>query len=380
MKQKHIVVEIKDDIAIVLSDEAHFLEVENNNYEIGQAIHMNKSNNRLSKKVVTLIASAAAMVLLFTGAWAYATPYSYVSLDVNPSIEFTLNRFDKVLSVKAVNDDGQTILQEIEVKDLKHTSIKSAINKTVDLISESGFFSEDGSGDVVITTSGKSKDKSDKLAKELEEEITEDMENVVVEAEGVGRERVEEARKLGVTPGKLNLVQKLQASAEDPDSIIVEEWIHKSVQEIIAATHANRDKAKEKFLANNDEDQKEKDDDLDTVDSSDTTDNSDTIVDNESDDNETDKDIENIKENLEIESDKAEEDIEKETEKGKEKALKDPDKAKEKREKETEKIKKNLEKEGEKAKEKTEKEVEKAKEKAEREAEKAERKSEKASD
>lgn len=380
MKQKHIVVEIKDDIAIVLSDEAHFLEVENNNYEIGQVIHMNKSNNRLSKKVVTLIASAAAMVLLFTGAWAYATPYSYVSLDVNPSIEFTLNRFDKVLSVKAVNDDGQTILQEIEVKDLKHTSIKSAINKTVDLISESGFFSEDGSGDVVITTSGKSKDKSDKLAKELEEEITEDMENVVVEAEGVGRERVEEARKLGVTPGKLNLVQKLQASAEDPDSIIVEEWIHKSVQEIIAATHANRDKAKEKFLANNDEDQKEKDDDLDTVDSSDTTDNSDIIVDNKSDDTETDKEIEKIKENLEKEIDKAKEDIEKETEKAKEKALKDPDKAKEKLEKETEKIKEKLEKEVEKAKEKTEKEVEKAKEKAEREAEKAERKSEKASD
>ena len=380
MKQKHIVVEIKDDIAIVLSDEAHFLEVENNNYEIGQVIHTNKSNNRLSKKVVTLIASAAAMVLLFTGAWAYATPYSYVSLDVNPSIEFTLNRFDKVLSVKAVNDDGQTILQEIEVKDLKHTSIKSAINKTVDLISESGFFSEDGSGDVVITTSGKSKDKSDKLAKELEEEITEDMENVVVEAEGVGRERVEEARKLGVTPGKLNLVQKLQASAEDPDSIIVEEWIHKSVQEIIAATHANRDKAKEKFLANNDEDQKEKDDDLDTVDSSDTTDNSDIIVDNKSDDTETDKEIEKIKENLEKEIDKAKEDIEKETEKAKEKALKDPDKAKEKLEKETEKIKEKLEKEVEKAKEKTEKEVEKAKEKAEREAEKAERKSEKASD
>ena len=358
MKQKHIVVEIKDDIAIVLSDEAHFLEVENNNYEIGQVIHMNKSNNRLSKKVVTLIASAAAMVLLFTGAWAYATPYSYVSLDVNPSIEFTLNRFDKVLSVKAVNDDGQTILQEIEVKDLKHTSIKSAINKTVDLISESGFFSEDGSGDVVITTSGKSKDKSDKLAKELEEEITEDMENVVVEAEGVGRERVEEARKLGVTPGKLNLVQKLQASAEDPDSIIVEEWIHKSVQEIITATHANRDKAKEKFLANNDEDQKEKDDDLDTVDSSDTTDNSDIIVDNKSDDTETDKEIEKVREDL-----------------NKEIAM-----AKEKLEKETEKIKEKLEKEVEKAKEKTEKEVEKAKEKAEREAEKAERKSEKASD
>ena len=51
MKQKHVVVEIKNDIAIVLSDEAHFSEVENNNYEIGQVIHTNKSNNRLSKKV-----------------------------------------------------------------------------------------------------------------------------------------------------------------------------------------------------------------------------------------------------------------------------------------------------------------------------------------
>ena len=43
---------------------------------------------------------------------------------------------------------------------------------------------------------------------------------------------------MGVTPGKLNLVEKLQASATDPDDIDIEEWLAKSVKEIMKETKA----------------------------------------------------------------------------------------------------------------------------------------------
>ncbi len=39
---------------------------------------------------------------------------------------------------------------------------------------------------------------------------------------------MEEAKELGTTPGKLNLIEKMIDSSDDPDSIDVEEWVDKS--------------------------------------------------------------------------------------------------------------------------------------------------------
>lgn len=59
---------------------------------------------------------------------------------------------------------------------------------------------------------------------------------------------VAEARELGVTPGKLNLVEKLQASATDIEDINVEEWLTKSVKEIMKETKANRQAKKTQLV------------------------------------------------------------------------------------------------------------------------------------
>jgi hypothetical protein len=241
---KAVIVELKNNLAAVLSDDGRITTIKNKDYEIGQVIQMRSQNSNLTKKIVTFAASAAAFVILSVGTWAYASPYSYVSLDVNPSIEFTVNRFDRVLSVKAVNDDGEEILQEISLDDLENKTIEDAITNTVKQISEQGYFDGTIEGGLVITTSGKDEDKAEELAQELqntvEEEINENGDDVVVEAYSVGLERVEEARALGVTPGKLNLVEKLQASAADPSTIDLEEWLNKPVKEIMKATKDNR--------------------------------------------------------------------------------------------------------------------------------------------
>ncbi|MDF2907516.1 MAG: hypothetical protein K0R34_2837 [Herbinix sp.] len=241
---KAVVVEIKNNKAAVLSDNGCVVTVKNNGYKIGQVIHMIDKNVKLTKKVAVFAASAAAFVLLGTGAWAYATPYSYVSVDVNPSIEYTVNRFDRVLTVKAVNDDGKEILQEINLNDLENQTIEAALLSTIEQITVAGYFTGTTEGGIVITTASEDGDKADELATDLqqvvEEELTETEETVTVEAYSVGLERVEEARLLGVTPGKLNLVEKLQASSSDPEAINTEEWLNKSVKDIMKATKDNR--------------------------------------------------------------------------------------------------------------------------------------------
>lgn len=307
---KSVVLEIKGKFAAVLSDDGSIIKIKNRNYTVGQEIwSIQKEEDLKMKKLpvmrkMALCASCAAIMLFSAGAgvWVYAAPYSYVSLDVNPSIEYTLNRLDRVIKVEAVNDDGQAILDELNMTDLKNKSIEDAILATVQQISNEGYFTksnseqvtataseavedsneaagmvtataseaaEDGSetvepaaatasqamenrdtdsqwsksvdGGIVITVSGGNRKISDKFVLEIREAVEKLVdETVEVEVSSVGLERVREARTLGVTPGKLNLVEKLKSSASDPDSIVIQEWLNRPVKDIMKEIKKNR--------------------------------------------------------------------------------------------------------------------------------------------
>lgn len=281
---KTVVVDIKDGFAAVLSQDGSITKITDKGYMIGQVIKMKDNKIYKAKK---FIASAAAIAVVAVtggiGAWAYNTPYTYVSLDVNPSIEFSVNRFDQVIDVTAVNDDGEDILNEINADNLNNQPIEEAIIETVNQISENGYFdgTDEGvvsGGGIVISTSSEDEEKADELAGELQEavegQVHENGEAVEVEAISVGLERVQQAKKLGVTPGKLNLVQKLQASAADPDSIILEEWLNKSVKEIMKATKENKKAAKlSKDTAEEVEDTENTEGIVETIDEEQATDN-----------------------------------------------------------------------------------------------------------
>ena len=260
---KSVVVEIKAGYAAVLSEDGCISKIKNKNYIIGQVIEMKSSKFKNINKLV-MCSALTAMIAIAGGItlWAYKTPYSYVSLDVNPSIEYSLNRFDKVISVTAVNDDGQEILNELELDKLENQNIEDAVTETVNQISKDGYFDNsidnDIEGGIIIATSGEYLEKSDELAeklqKSLENEIEEIGEDIKLETISVGLERVQKAKELGVTPGKLNLVEKLQNSSADPESIIVEEWLNKPVKDIMRAIKENR-KAKVEQNETSDEDE-----------------------------------------------------------------------------------------------------------------------------
>ncbi|GAA0772939.1 anti-sigma-I factor RsgI [Clostridium subterminale] len=260
---KSVVVEIKAGYAAVLSEDGCISKIKNRNYIIGQVIEIKSSKFKNINKLV-MCSALTAMIAIAGGItlWAYKTPYSYVSLDVNPSIEYSLNRFDKVISVTAVNDDGQEILNELELDKLENQNIEDAVAETVNQISEDGYFDNsidnDIEGGIIIATSGEDLEKSDELAeklqKSLENEIEEIGGDIKLETISVGLERVQKAKELGVTPGKLNLVEKLQNSSTDPESIIVEEWLNKPVKDIMSAIKENK-KAKVEQNETSDEDE-----------------------------------------------------------------------------------------------------------------------------
>ena len=264
---KNIVLEINQHEAVILSDDGTVSKIRNNNYSVGQVIKMENTKKQKSKFYTFAASFVAAMIILTVGAFAYFTPVSYVSLDVNPSIEYSINLFDRVLTYKSVNDDGKEIVENLNLKNKK---IAKALEETLNKIVEEGYITKDENAGVVISVSDSS--KAETLVKEImektekylaENDKTGEIE-VDVEVEAVGRERVIEARKLGITPGKLNLIEKLRDSTDDSEDFVIEDWMDKSVKEINKAVKENRkDKKAEDKIDIEDDDDDRDDNDVD---------------------------------------------------------------------------------------------------------------------
>lgn len=207
-----------------------------------------KINNILGgfimKRKIALALAVVAVSSLGGGVYAHAktTPVAYVSLDINPSVELGVNTFNEVVSAEAYNEDGEKVL---EGTNLISTDIDVAVSTVVSNAISDGYIKEDDTAAIDkladTTTSAAveitiSTDK-DNVAAELEEALKDAVDKTLeendadatVETDNVALARRDEARELGITPGKLNLIQKLQAL--DPN-IKVEEYKDSSVKDI----------------------------------------------------------------------------------------------------------------------------------------------------
>ena len=188
------------------------------------------------KRKIALGLAAATVLSLGGGAYAYAktTPAAYVSVNINPSVELGVNSFGKVISAQAYNEDGQKVL---EGTNLVNFDVEKAVSTVISNAISDGYIKEDvtttAAVAVEITTSTDKEKMATELDKSLKEAADKTLENNNVnaeaESENVALARRDEARQLGITPGKLNLIQKLQAL--DP-TITVEDYKSSSVKDI----------------------------------------------------------------------------------------------------------------------------------------------------
>lgn len=100
---------------------------------------------RTTVRVPFVFRYALAAICLFfllgtVGYAVYREPVSYISIDVNPSIELGINRFGRVVSAEAYNEDGQDILRNVSLNNVPYIQ---AINKVLESESSFHFLKED---------------------------------------------------------------------------------------------------------------------------------------------------------------------------------------------------------------------------------------------
>lgn len=108
------------------------------------------------------LAAACTMLFLLAGIGGYSwlqTPVSYLSIDINPSIELALNRFDRVVAVTAYNEDGENVLKGLSLKGKEYQEAVDAIVKSEAL---SPYLADESA--LIFTVASDSSDKESELS------------------------------------------------------------------------------------------------------------------------------------------------------------------------------------------------------------------------
>ncbi len=163
------------------------------------------------------IGIAAAFVLCIGGAagfGAYQTNYavdSTVSLDVNPSIEITVNQKERVLAVDAKNEDGKKVIGDM---DFKGSDLDVTLNALIGSMLKNGYLS-DIANSILVSVDNSDPDKSARLQERLAEEINKMLQTdtfsgaVLSQTISSDSDLQKLADKYGITLGKAQLIQQI---------------------------------------------------------------------------------------------------------------------------------------------------------------------------
>ncbi|MCR4685669.1 MAG: anti-sigma factor domain-containing protein [Lachnospiraceae bacterium] len=240
---KAVVLEITGNEATIMTRDGDIIGIRNKDYAIGQEINIKAHDGKITSGVLRfapLAASmAAAAVLIIGGISMYFRPYGTVSLDINPSIEYTINRFDRVLSVSGVNDDGGDILSELNTDALINRNIEDAVDATIEQIAADGYLVEDDDNYMVVSANTKVEDHTDQLLQKLDVTVK-GHQNIEAMTFKVTDDELQEAHREGISAGKKKMVDTLESASGG--IIDRSEWNNRSVRDIIR----ERDRMQEK--------------------------------------------------------------------------------------------------------------------------------------
>ena len=159
----------------------------------------------------SFIAAAAYLSIIIVASslsfYVYKQPVSYISFDVNPSLELEINRLDRVVEVNYFNEDARNMVSEKELYFLKPGEAIELIMNEAD---QQGYLSGNTSSIITIATNSNKEDRSIKLLEELLKKIENYSKPLNILSYSVSGSLKEEADTLSLSFGKLQLIKLIQ--------------------------------------------------------------------------------------------------------------------------------------------------------------------------
>lgn len=146
---KGIVMEITGDTAILMTGSGEFVKVKkpSSNISAGDEIIAKTINTGINLKY----AAAAAIIMLMLIPFIYLqqamATVAYVNVDINPSLEMGINKYNKVSDVKPFNDDAKKITESLSLKGME---IDAALSKVIETAADMGYMDDNKDNTIEI--------------------------------------------------------------------------------------------------------------------------------------------------------------------------------------------------------------------------------------
>ena len=218
---KAVVMEVRGGEAAILMMDGT-VRVVRGRYEVGQEIDYVVRERPTALQWVAAILVAALLLGGSIGLWVNNNyiAYAEVSLDVSPSpIVYTLNRRNRVLSVRAANEGGAEIVEALGGEGLRFAPIGDAVDRTVAVLEEKGYMSSAEVDYVLASVSADDEHRREALTKQVDDAMTRARESdptLEYRIEPTDRETARAAEKVGMTPGRYS-AWKEHGDADKPE-------------------------------------------------------------------------------------------------------------------------------------------------------------------
>lgn len=184
-----------------------------------------KTNGYKKKRIINyrhFIEAAACMIFLLMGShWLYFTSTAEISIDINPSIELGVNRFGKIVSEESFNEDGQELLNSLNIK---YVDYFEAVRQIIENEKIDKLLSNDEI--MMIAVTGKNEKQSLEIFSKIQSCTAEKKNTYCWYAQS---EEAEKAHEMGISYGKYKAF--LELKEKDPD-VDVEKIKNMTMREI----------------------------------------------------------------------------------------------------------------------------------------------------
>lgn len=245
---KGSILELNGNKAIVMTDNCDFVTVKRQpDMAIGQERGFRNQdlyNNR--KNYIKYIALAASVCLvvfsyfMFSQVYLPGTVFAYVDVDINPSIELTVDKNIQVIDTKPLNDDAKALLDELQLKKL---SLKEAVAEVVKESEKLGYIRTDKENAILVSASlAKEENKGTDGEKALntaldnidKETVNFDNKEIETEVVKVSPENREQAVKNNMSMGRYALYNKIK---QDDAALTIDEAKVSRVYDMLEKLH-----------------------------------------------------------------------------------------------------------------------------------------------